>query len=126
MNLLIDTDVVLWWLADDPALPDGARAVIASPEHRAFVSAASAWEIAIWRELGELTAPADLRSALLASGFEELAITLEHAGVADGLPLHHDEPFDRMLVAQARVEELTLVTVEPVFEAYGIDLLLFA
>lgn len=126
MNLLIDTEVLLWWLGDDPVLPDAARAVIASAEHRAFVSPATAWEIAIMRETGELEAPRDLRAAVHASGFEELTITMEHTMAADALAHHHDDPFDRMLIAQAQVEHLTIVTVDPAFEAYDVELLLFA
>lgn len=123
MNLLVDTHVLLWWLADDAALPAGARAAIAAPEHRVAVSAASAWEIAIKRALGKLDAPDDLRRTLLLCGFDELAITVDHASVAGALPRHHEDPFDRMLVAQALVEGLTVLTVDPQFAAYGVDVL---
>jgi PIN domain nuclease of toxin-antitoxin system len=112
--------VLLWWLADAPDLPAAARSAIAAPEHRCIVSAASAWEIAIKRALGKLDAPDDLRRTLLLSGFEELPITIDHATVAGGLPRLHDDPFDRMLVAQALVEELTVLTVDPRFAAYGV------
>jgi PIN domain nuclease of toxin-antitoxin system len=123
MNLLVDTHVLLWWLADDPTLPPHARAAIAAPEHRVAVSAASAWEIAIKRALGKLDAPDDLHRTLLVSGFDELAITVDHATVAGALPRHHDDPFDRMLVAQALVEDLTVITVDPRFAAYGVAVL---
>lgn len=123
MNLLVDTHVLLWWLADDHALPAPARAAIAAPEHRVAVSAASAWEIAIKRALGKLDAPDDLRRTLVLSGFDEIPITVDHASIAGALPRHHDDPFDRMLVAQALVEDLTLVTVDPRFAAYDVDVL---
>ena len=123
MNLLVDTHVLLWWLADDPALSRGARDALAAPEHRCVVSAATAWEIAIKRALGKLEAPDDLRRTLLLAGFDELAITVDHASVAGALPRHHDDPFDRMLVAQALVEELTVLTVDPRFDAYGVKVL---
>ncbi len=123
MNLLVDTHVLLWWLTDAPALPDAARAAIAAPENRCIVSAASAWEIAIKRALGKIDAPDDLRRTLLLSGFEELTITLDHAWVAGSLPRLHDDPFDRMLVAQALVEELVVATADPRFAAYGVTVL---
>lgn len=110
MNLLLDTHVLLWWLADGPELSAEARQLIASPDNMVFVSAATAWEIAIERALGKLEAPAQLAQALQESGFEPLLINLEHAELAGQLPRHHDDPFDRMLVAQARVEGLTLVS----------------
>jgi len=123
VNLLVDTHVLLWWLADDPRLPGAARAAIAAPEHRVSASAASAWEIAIKRALGKLEAPDDLRATVIASGFEEVPITIDHAAIAGGLPRHHDDPFDRMLVAQAQVEELTIITLDPRFACYDVDLL---
>ena len=120
MNLLVDTHVLLWWLADDPRLPGAARAAIAAPEHRVSVSAASAWEIAIKRSLGTLEAPDDLRTTVIASGFAEVPVTIDHASIAGALPRHHDDPFDRMLVAQAQVEELTIITVDESFASYDV------
>ena len=123
MNLLVDTHVLLWWLADDRRLPEAARAAIAAPEHRVRASAVSAWEIAIKRALGKLEAPDDLRTTVIASGFEEVPITIDHASIAGALPRHHDDPFDRMLVAQAQVEELTIITVDARFASYDVALL---
>ena len=120
MNLLVDTHVLLWWLADDPRLPEPARAAIAAPEHRVSVSAASAWEIAIKRALGKLEAPDDLRTTIIASGFAEVPVTIDHASIAGALPRHHDDPFDRMLVAQAQVEELTIITLDVRFASYDV------
>jgi PIN domain nuclease of toxin-antitoxin system len=109
LNLLLDTNVLLWWFADSPRLNDEARDLItASP--RVYVSAATTWEIEIKRALGKLKAPADLEEALSASHFVSLAITVAHSIAAGALPRHHDDPFDRMLIAQACVESLTLLT----------------
>lgn len=119
LRLLLDTHVLLWWLADDPALSRAAAQVIAS-EPLVFVSAASAWEIAIKRALGKLEAPDDLEAAVDASGFVELPIRFDHAVLAGALPRHHDDPFDRMLVAQARCESLTLVTADPRLARYRV------
>jgi PIN domain nuclease of toxin-antitoxin system len=121
VNLLVDTHVLLWWLADDPRLPGAARAAIAAPEHRVSVSAASAWEIAIKRALGKLDAPDDLRTTIIACGFEEVPVTIDHASIAGALPRHHDDPFDRMLVAQAQVEELTIITLDARFASYDVE-----
>ncbi len=109
MNLLLDTSVLLWWLADSPRLSKDARELItASPVVR--VSAATTWEIEIKRALGKLKAPADLEEAISASHFVPLAITVAHSIAAARLPRLHEDPFDRMLIAQANAEALTLVT----------------
>ena len=123
MNLLLDTHVLLWWLSDDPMLGAEARAVIANPDTQAFVSAATAWEISIKTTLGKLDAPDNLEDALAANGFSPLPITVEHALAAGRLPEHHRDPFDRMLIAQAQVEGLTLVTHDGAFGHYDVHLL---
>jgi PIN domain nuclease of toxin-antitoxin system len=124
VRLLLDTHTLLWWLADDPTLAGPARDSIADPASRVFVSAASAWEMAIKRSLGKLEAPSDLERQLERSRFEPLAITIPHAHAAGSLPRHHDDPFDRMLVAQARAEDLTIVTRDLRFGPYGVGTLL--
>jgi PIN domain nuclease of toxin-antitoxin system len=88
-----------------------------------MVSAASTWELAIKSALGKLRLPADVASAIRAAGFDELEVTIDHGMTAGELPLHHRDPFDRMLVAQARLEGLTIVTRDPSFEPYGVPLL---
>ena len=120
MNLLLDTHILLWWLADDPGLSEKQRSAIADPANLVYVSAASAWEISIKKALGKLIAPNDLGAALIASELEQLPITVIHAEAVGGLPPHHRDPFDRMLIAQAGVEDLTVVTGDPMFAQYEV------
>ena len=122
MSVLLDTHVLLWWLEDDKRLSLPARdAILAAEEVR--VSAASVWEIAIKRALGRLDVPADYLDYVEQTSFRPLPITFQHAELAGALPRHHDDPFDRMLVAQARIEGLTLVTADRRLGDYGIALL---
>ena len=123
MSLLLDTHALLWWLSDDPALKAEARQAIGQASNTIYVSAASAWEISIKKALGKLDAPNDLHAALLANHFEALPITIGHATRAGQLPRHHDDPFDRMLIAQAQAEQLTLVTHDTIFRPYGIPVI---
>ena len=124
MRLLLDTHVLLWWLADDPQLSRGAREAIADPDALVHVSAVSLWECAIKANLGKLDLDgADLAAEVPANGFMELPISGLHALAAGALPRHHDDPFDRMLAAQARLDELVLVTRDPALAAYGISTL---
>lgn len=120
MRVLLDTHALLWWLADDAALGESARTVIADPGNELFVSAASAWEISIKRSLGKLDAPDDLQQAVRAGGFETLDIGFVHALRAGALPRHHDDPFDRMLIAQAQLEKLTVLTHDANFARYRV------
>ena len=124
MRLLLDTHILLWWLSDNTALPAAAKVAIADASSEIFVSAATAWEIAIKRSLGKLEFPvAQLSEMLAAEGFERLGITVDHAVVAGGLPPHHNDPFDRMLIAQAQHEGLTLVTVDAMIARYAVAVL---
>jgi PIN domain nuclease of toxin-antitoxin system len=116
--LLLDTNVLLWWLADSPRLKTEARQLIRSSP-AVFVSAATTWEIAIKRALGKLQAPANLEDALEENDFAPLPITVAHSIAAAELPRYHDDPFDRMLVAQARLEVLTLITSDQRLADYG-------
>ncbi|MFO7908348.1 MAG: type II toxin-antitoxin system VapC family toxin [Planctomycetota bacterium] len=121
MKLLLDTHVVLWWLDDPLLLSLTAREAIADPVNDVLVSAAVCWEIAIKRGLGKLTAPADLRGALHSCDFRELHITSAHALATETLPMHHRDPFDRMLVAQAFMEGATLVSRDPMVATYRVS-----
>jgi PIN domain nuclease of toxin-antitoxin system len=123
VKVLLDTRILLWWLSADPSLPPLAEGAIANPDVEVWVSAATAWEIAIKRAAGRLEAPDDLLDALAANDFDSLPIAAAHALVAGGLPDHHADPFDRMLIAQARIEGLTLISVDRRFPDYDVELL---
>ena len=112
MDLLLDTHVLLWWLADDTRLTDTARELIAAPDNMIFVSAASAWEISIKQTLGKLTFEGELETVVKKEGFTMLPISFRHAAETQFLPHIHHDPFDRMLVAQARVEILHILTAD--------------
>jgi PIN domain nuclease of toxin-antitoxin system len=120
---LLDTHVLLWWLADDPALSTKARHVISDEKNIIFVSAASAWEITIKKALGKLEAPDALEEALQENNFKELPITLQHVLAIQGLPHHHGDPFARILIAQAKCESLTLITADEKLVGYEVALL---
>lgn len=123
MNLLVDTHVLLWWLADDPRLSATARSAIADPANLVAVSAATVWEVSIKQALGKLDAPGDLPTVLRDGAFDPLPITVDHALLAGSLPAHHRDPFDRMLVAQAMIEDLVLVTHDEELRPYDVSLL---
>lgn len=120
-RLLLDTHTLLWWLEDDPALSSGAREAIADPANEPMVSTASLWEIAIKRSLGKLAVPDDLPDRVANEGFGWLPVSALHAWRVRELPRHHRDPFDRMLVAQALIERLPLVTVDARLADYGVD-----
>jgi PIN domain nuclease of toxin-antitoxin system len=120
-RLLVDTHALLWWLSDDPWLSPVARDAIADPTNEPLVSAASVWEIAIKRSLGKLTAPDDLPDRIADEGFAWLPISAQHAWRVRDLPLRHADPFDRVLVAQAVVEGVPIVTTDARFAEYGVD-----
>ena len=121
MQLLLDTHILLWWLSDDHRLSKYAREIIASPDNDVLVSAASVWEISIKAALGRIEIElGDLENAIVKNGFRPLPIDLRHAVTAGRLPAVHRDPFDRMLVAQASVEELRVVSHDRVFERYGL------
>jgi PIN domain nuclease of toxin-antitoxin system len=122
VRLLLDTHILLWWLADED-LSAPAREAIADPANLVAVSAASAWEISIKKALGKLTAPDDLEQQVREGGFVPLPISPAHGVAAGRLPRHHEDPFDRMLIAQARAERLTIVTRDKRFEDYDVALL---
>jgi PIN domain nuclease of toxin-antitoxin system len=121
-RLLLDTQVFLWWRMDDPRLAAAVRAAVAEAE-LVFVSVASAWEAAIKMALGRLRLPDRFETGVVDSGFERLLISFAHAERAGGLPVHHSDPFDRMLVAQAQAEGLTLVTHDRRLAPYDVDVL---
>jgi PIN domain nuclease of toxin-antitoxin system len=123
VRLLLDTSAFLWWLENDDRLGPIARSAIADPENEAYVSSASAWEISVKRASGKLEADFDVAASLEPNSFLPLTIDIAHAVAAGELPRHHKDPFDRMLVAQAQLENLTLVTDDPEIGKYEVDLL---
>lgn len=123
MNLLLDTHVVLWVFADPDRLSPKVRAAIIDPRNMVAVSAATVWEIEIKRQLGKLDAPDGFASLCIERGFDELPISFAHAHAAGALPRHHDDPFDRMLIAQAIVDGLDLVTADSAFRHYDVRIL---
>ncbi|MGD8587412.1 MAG: type II toxin-antitoxin system VapC family toxin [Chromatiales bacterium] len=123
MNLLLDTHILLWWLADEPRLGQSIRESIVNPSTRVMISTASVWEIGIKQALGKLEVPESILPVIQDEGFEELPITGLHAELAARLPNHHRDPFDRMLIAQALLEELILVTNDKQIENYDLHLI---
>jgi len=123
LRLLLDTHVFLWWWSGDAKLSTATRHSISRAEE-VFVSAASAWEIVIKLALGKLRFQGTIRGAIEECQFTELAVTTHHAEAVRELPPHHTDPFDRMLIAQARVEALTIVTHDKVFEVYPVAIAL--
>jgi PIN domain nuclease of toxin-antitoxin system len=127
VRVLLDTHTFLWWVLEDPRLSPRARSVITAPATEVFVSAVSAWEIAIKAGSGRLDLPEPattyVPSRIAANDFGELHVTVEHAVGVSGLPLIHRDPFDRLLVAQARVEGIPIVTSDPTIAQYDIDVI---
>lgn len=120
MTLLLDTHTFLWWLSNPASLSLDARVAIEDPANQVLVSTVVLWEIAIKRTIGKLSANLNLETAIQDAGFIDLPISVAHIAATEKLPLHHRDPFDRMLVAQAIVENATLVTRDPLIPQYGI------
>ena len=120
MNLLLDTHTLIWALEDNPSLSALARVAIVDGENMVFISAVSVWEISIKKALGKLEAPDTLLDEIERIRFTPLDITLEHADRAGKLPAIHMDPFDRMLIAQAQSEQLTLITRDAEIQKYQV------
>ena len=123
-DLLLDTHAVLWWLDNPELIAMEARDAIADGNNEAFVSSAVGWEIAIKSTLGKLRAPDDFEAAILGAGFRELPITMRHTMGMRDLPDHHHDPFDRIQIAQARADGLTLVTRDTNIRRYNVSTLM--
>jgi PIN domain nuclease of toxin-antitoxin system len=121
MALLLDTHVVLWWLEDDAKL-DSATKDRLDVDSEVFVSSATVWEVGIKQALGKLTGEGSLAEQVRDSGFAVLSMSADHAIAASALPLHHRDPFDRILIGQALVEGLTVMTRDRVFDAYDVPI----
>ncbi len=126
MRLLLDTHTLLWWQTDPTKLSKAALQIIKNAESNIFLSVVNSWEMQIKVQLGKLTLPRTLpdlmQRQLDHNGFELLHIISEHIYELDAMPLHHKDPFDRLLIAQARHEGLTLLTHDPKFKKYNVDL----
>ncbi|HET7316700.1 MAG TPA: type II toxin-antitoxin system VapC family toxin [Sphingomicrobium sp.] len=122
MRILLDTHALLWWLSDDPALGRKARDHIADPENAVLVSSASLWEIVIKQRLGKLQADiAEIESEVARQGMIRLDLRPVHLIELSAMTVHHRDPFDQMLVAQARSEDMPLVTSDAQIAAYSVD-----
>jgi PIN domain nuclease of toxin-antitoxin system len=122
LRLLLDTHTLIWWAEGRPLASDAAAA-LRSFRNRAFVSAVTVWETEIKVATGKLDIHFDPETDPIEHGFEPLPIALAHAAAAGRLPLHHRDPWDRMLVAQAQLEGLTIVSRDPVFDGYAVAVL---
>lgn len=124
MRALLDTHAFLWWIGDDPRLSSRVSAIIKDGENRLFLSAASGWEIAIKARLGRLTLPEPLKTFLpeqmALNAVESLPIKMSHALHVYTLPDHHRDPFDRLLVAQAQLENLPILSADPQISLYAV------
>jgi len=118
LRLLLDTQAFLWWCADDARLPEAERQAIRDGANDVFLSAASVWEMAIKQALGRLQVPEPASAVVTRLGIARLPVTFEHAEASVVLPPLHRDPFDRLLVAQARIEGLTVVTRDPAIRSY--------
>ena len=123
MIVLLDTHALIWALEDSPRLSQRARETIIDPANHVLVSAASGWEIAIKQALGKLSTPDDLEQAMDAAGFAQRAITFADALILRALPVHHRDPFDRMLVAQALHDGVPIVTCDPLIARYQVQII---
>jgi PIN domain nuclease of toxin-antitoxin system len=125
MNLLLDSHAFLWFCQGDPLLSSTATNLIQDPANRKLLSIASCWEVAIKAGLGKLTlgepSASYFTNALARTGFELLPISLSHATATEQLPLHHRDPFDRLLIAQVLVENISIISVDAIFDRYGIS-----
>lgn len=124
MNYLLDTHTFLWWLSDSTQLSLNVKSVIADSDNRVFISHASQWEVSIKVAIGRLEFPMDrLEFEVEENGFELLSITTPHIIQSSNLPMHHRDPFDRMLIAQAQSESLVLLSKDQMFPEYDVELL---
>jgi PIN domain nuclease of toxin-antitoxin system len=124
VRLLLDTDPLLWWLADDPELGMMGQAAIADPANDVAISVATIWEVEALRAQGRLEMPPEWLDLVAEPDFRTLTLTLEHAALAAALPPHHEDPCDRFLIAQAVLEGYAIVTRDPPFGRYAVPTML--
>lgn len=127
MRALLDTHTFLWWITDDPQLSPRVREIISSGENKLFLSAASGWEMAVKAALGKLTFPGSLKifiiEQLAVNGIDSLPVELAHALHVSTLPVIHRDPFDRLLIAQAQLEDLPILTADPQIGRYDVEVI---
>ncbi|HET6570521.1 MAG TPA: type II toxin-antitoxin system VapC family toxin [Solirubrobacterales bacterium] len=123
MKLLADSHVLLWHVLDDPRLGPRPTEAIEADDAEVLVSIAGLWEIAIKSALGKLDAPDDLPGRIQELGFELLPVSAEHAWRVRSLPHHHADPFDRLMIAQAQLERLPIVTADAAFDEYDVTVI---
>jgi len=123
LKLLLDTHAALWFLSGDERLGQSAKRHLTDDTNRVLLSAAVVWEVAVKRSLGRLVVPEEYLSLLLGAGVQALAVSIDHAAAVEGLPWHHRDPFDRMLVAQASIEGAALVSRDDALRPYGVTLI---
>ena len=123
MRFLVDTHALLWALGEPMALSSAAREAIADPANLIVISSASLWECAIKASINKLELPEDFFDSIPEAGYEVMPIRISHLNVYRTLPMHHRDPFDRMLVAQARAEALTLISRDPEIAKYNVEIL---
>jgi PIN domain nuclease of toxin-antitoxin system len=126
VRFLLDTHTFLWWITDDPHLSERARRVISDPESDIFLSAASGWEMAIKTQLGKLQLPDHfeqfIAEQLFRNNITSLPVMMSHALHVQSLPLHHRDPFDRLLIAQSQMEKMPIITTDSVFADYDVEI----
>lgn len=122
MKLLLDTHAALWWLDGDPRFSRAAERQMTNGENHVLLSAVVPWEVAVKRALGKLDVPGDVAAPLVQSGVMPLPIALDHAAAVEGLPGHHADPFDRLLIAQAQIEGAAIVTRDAAFADYNVPI----
>lgn len=121
MKILLDTHYLLWWLGATPELGVQARSLISDPKNVIFFSTVSLWELRIKEGLGKIELPKSFTEVLSQEAFEALPVGVKHTEALRGMPLHHRDPFDRMLIAQAQTEKLTLLTKDRMIASYDVD-----
>lgn len=123
MKYILDTHVLLWWMADDSKLDQNKRQIISDRKNIIFISAVNAWEIEIKRELGKLKIPKNFYEIIKSQSFTELPIKIEHTIALQNLEKHHADPFDRLLIAQSLVERCILLSSDLILKRYLVDVI---
>jgi PIN domain nuclease of toxin-antitoxin system len=123
MKVLLDTHAVIWWLADDPNLTETQRKAIQDKRNTCYISAATIWEISIKKGLGKLSIDPGYLDQLRSEGFVELAVSWKHSQAIQDLPLYHRDPFDRILVVQAQLEGMSLVSGDETIKKYDLTII---